>query len=168
MTLGSMVPSMWLSLRRGIRIGVVAGAVFGVLALFIDVLLLGASAVVATPVQAILEYPVAFGLIGLTGLFHKKTVPAAIAGAALSVFFRFLVHYFAGVFVWYYVYAFPPRMGAVGLASSLQRELSHSGIHNQWDNPRNSRQKGNPRLSSLTIRKNEKWENSLLKNSANY
>jgi thiamine transporter len=132
-TLGSMVPSMWLSLRRGIRIGVIAGAVFGVLALFIDVLLLGASAVVATPVQAILEYPVAFGLIGLTGLFHKKTVPAAIAGAALSVFFRFLVHYFAGVFVWYYVYTFPAEWGqwlwpAVYNGSFLIVEFIISGI----------------------------------------
>ncbi len=106
-TLGSMVPTMWLSLRRGVRVGVVAGAVFGVLALLIDVLLLGASAVVATPVQAFLEYPIAFGLIGLTGIFHRKTVKWALGGAALSVFLRFLVHYFVGVFVWYYVYSFP-------------------------------------------------------------
>jgi thiamine transporter len=108
-TLGSMVPTMWISLRRGIRVGVIVGAVFGVLALFIDVLLLGASAVIATPVQAVFEYPVAFGLIGLTGMFYfyKKTVRLAMAGAAVSTFLRFLVHYFAGVFVWYYFYTFP-------------------------------------------------------------
>ena len=106
-TLGSMVPVMWLSLRRGIRVGIIAGTIFGVLALFIDVLLLGASSVVATPFQAVLEYPVASGLLGLSGIFHRKTVNFAIAGAALSVFLKFLVHYFVGVFVWYYVYAFP-------------------------------------------------------------
>ena len=108
-TLGSMVPTMWISLRRGIRVGVIVGAVFGILALFIDVLLLGASAVIATPLQAVLEYPVAFGLIGLTGMFYfyKKTVSLALAGAAVSTFLRFLVHYSVGVFVWYYVYAFP-------------------------------------------------------------
>jgi len=106
-TLGSMVPVMWLSLRRGIRVGIIAGAIFGVLALFIDVLLLGASSVVATPFQAVLEYPVASGLLGLAGIFHRKTVNFAIAGAALSVLLKFLVHYFVGVFVWYYVYAFP-------------------------------------------------------------
>jgi thiamine transporter len=110
-TLGSMVPIMWLSLRRGIRVGVIAGAIFGVLALFIDVLFLGAAAVIATPLQAVLEYPVAFGLIGLTGMFYRKTVRLAIAGAALSTFLRFLVHYFVGVFVWYYVYAFPAGYG---------------------------------------------------------
>ena len=110
-TLGSMVPTMWLSLRRGIRVGVIAGAIFGVLALFIDVLFLGAAAVIATPPQAVLEYPVAFGLIGLTGMFHKKTVRLAIAGAAVSAFLRFLVHYFVGVFVWYYIYTFPAGYG---------------------------------------------------------
>jgi len=131
-TLGSMIPSMWLSLRRGIRVGVIAGAIFGVLALFVDVLLLGASVAIATPVQAILEYPLAFGLIGLTGLFHAKTVPAVIAGATLSVFCRFLVHYFVGAFVWFYVYAFPAEWGqwlwpAVYNGSFLMAELIISG-----------------------------------------
>ncbi len=110
-TLGSMVPVMWLSLRRGIRIGILAGIVFGLLALFIDILLLGAAAIIATPVQAILEYPVASGLLGLTGIFQRKTVVFAVSGAALSVFFKFLVHYFVGAFVWYYVYAFPAGYG---------------------------------------------------------
>jgi thiamine transporter len=106
-TLGSMVPVMWLSLRRGIRVGIIAGAIFGLLALFIDVLLLGASSVIATPLQAVLEYPVASSLLGLTGMFHRKTVNFAIVGAAICVFLKFLVHYFVGVFVWYYIYAFP-------------------------------------------------------------
>jgi thiamine transporter len=67
--------------------------------------------VIATPLQAVLEYPLAFGLIGLTGMFYRKTVSLALTGAAVSVFLRFLVHYFAGVFVWYYVYAFPAGYG---------------------------------------------------------
>jgi len=67
--------------------------------------------VIATPPQAVLEYPVAFGLIGLTGIFYKKTVRLATVGAAMSVFLRFLVHYFVGVFVWYYVYTFPAGYG---------------------------------------------------------
>jgi len=110
-TLASMVPVMWLSLRRGIRVGIIAGMIYGVIALFIDILMLGASSVVATPFQAVLEYPVAFGLIGLTGIFHRKNVTFAITGAGLSVFLRFLVHYFVGVFVWFYVYSFPAGYG---------------------------------------------------------
>jgi thiamine transporter len=106
-----MVPTMWLSLRRGIRVGIIAGAIYGILALFIDILFLGASSIIATPLQAVFEYPFAFGLIGLTGIFHRKTVTFALAGAGLSVFLRFVVHYFLGVFVWYYVYAFPAQYG---------------------------------------------------------
>jgi thiamine transporter len=110
-TLGSMVPVMWLSLRRGVRVGVVAGVIFGVLALLIDILFLGASSIIATPVQAVLEYPVAFGIVGLTGMFHRNTVTFAVAGAAISVFVRFIIHYFVGVFVWFYVYTFPEQWG---------------------------------------------------------
>ncbi len=110
-TLGSMVPVMWLSMRRGIVPGIVTGVIFGILAFFIDIVLLGASMIIATPFQAILEYPVAFGVIGLTGIFRKKTVGYAMAGITLSVSMRFLIHYFVGVFVWYYVYAFPIEYG---------------------------------------------------------
>jgi thiamine transporter len=110
-TLGSMVPVMFLSLRRGVRVGIIAGAVVGALALPIDVITLGASSIIVSPQQVFLEYPVAFGLIGLTGMFHRKIVRFAIAGAAFSVFLRFLVHYFVGVYVWYYVYSFPPGYG---------------------------------------------------------
>jgi len=110
-TLGSMVPIMYLSLRRGVRVGLIIGAVVGALALPVDVVSLGASSVVVSPQQVFLEYPVAFGLIGLTGMFHRKTVFFAILGAGISVFMRFLVHYFVGVYVWYYVYAFPAGYG---------------------------------------------------------
>jgi thiamine transporter len=110
-TLGSMVPVMWLSLRRGVRVGLISGVIFGALALLIDVLLLGASSVIATPVQFILEYPVAFGVLGLTGLFHKKAVDFAVAGAAISVFIKFLIHYFVGAFIWVTVYEFPKEWG---------------------------------------------------------
>lgn len=70
-TLGSMVPVMWLSLRRGGRIGVFAGAVFGLLALPIDVLLLPYSPI-ANPFQVVLDYPLAFAMLGLVGLFKTK------------------------------------------------------------------------------------------------
>jgi len=110
-TLGSMVPVVWLSLRRGIYIGFVAGVIFGVLALFIDVMLVGASNIIVTPIQVILEYPIAFGALGLAGMFHKKSVIYAEVGLAISVFIKFLIHYFVGVFIWVYVYPFPVEWG---------------------------------------------------------
>jgi thiamine transporter len=70
-TLGSMVPVMWLSLRRGAKIGIFAGAVFGLIALPIDVLLLPYSPI-ANPAQVVLDYPLAFAMLGLVGLFRTK------------------------------------------------------------------------------------------------
>ena len=110
-TLGSMVPVMWLSLRRGFRIGMITGAIFGCIALFEDLILVGAANIIATPLQAVLEYPIAFGVIGLTGLFRNKSAVVAVAGAGFSVFIRFLIHSFVGVFVWANVYSFPPEWG---------------------------------------------------------
>jgi len=70
-TLGSMVPIMWLALRRGAKIGIFAGAVFGFLALPIDVLMLPYSPI-ANPAQVFLDYPLAFATLGLAGLFRRK------------------------------------------------------------------------------------------------
>ncbi len=106
-TIGSMVPVMWLSLRRGIRAGFISGAIFGILALPIDILLLPYSPV-ANPFQAVIEYPIAFGVLGLAGLFHKKY---AIAGVSIAMFIKFLLHYLVGAFIWVYVYDFPPEWG---------------------------------------------------------
>jgi len=128
-----MVPVMWLSLRRGIYAGMLAGAIFGVLGFFIDILYLGAANIIATPLQAVLEYPVASAMLGLTGIFRRKTIAPALAGVAISVFIKFLIHYFVGVFVWYQVYTFPPEWGqwlwpAVYNGSFLTAEAIISGI----------------------------------------
>jgi len=70
-TLGSMVPVMWLSVRRGPKVGIFAGAVFGLVALPIDVLLLPYSPI-ANPAQVVLDYPLAFSMLGLVGLFKAR------------------------------------------------------------------------------------------------
>ena len=110
-TLGSMVPVIWLAMRRGVYVGFVAGAIFGILALFIDIMFLGAASIIATPLQVFLEYPIAFGVLGLAGIFHKKSVGFAEAGVAISIFIKFLIHYLVGAFIWVNVYQFPPEWG---------------------------------------------------------
>ena len=50
-TLGSMVPVIWLSMRRGVYAGIIAGTLFGIMALLIDIVLLPYSPI-ATPLQA--------------------------------------------------------------------------------------------------------------------
>jgi len=100
-TLGSMVPVMWLALRRGVRVGFIAGAIFGSAALIIDVLLLPYSPI-TNPLQVFIEYPIAFGVLGLAGLFRKRSVTFAIVGVGIGVFVKFLLHFIAGIVFWYY------------------------------------------------------------------
>jgi len=88
-TAGSMVPILWLSLRRSSKAGVVTGVLYG----FIQLALLP---YVINPIQMLLDYPLAFGVLGLAGLFQKYP----FAGAALGISGRFVMHFIAGVVYW--------------------------------------------------------------------
>ena len=102
-TLGSMVPVMWLSLRRSVRAGLVAGVIFGLLALLIDLMLLPYSPI-TNPVQVVLEYPIAFAMLGLAGLFHKQSSALATIGVGISVLVKFILHFIAGLVFWTYTF----------------------------------------------------------------
>ncbi len=93
-TLASMVPILWLSLRRGPKVGVVTGIIYG----FIQLMLLP---YVIDPVQLLLDYPLAFGVLGLAGFFPKRP----ILGAVVGIGGRFLMHFIAGAVYWAPIYA---------------------------------------------------------------
>jgi thiamine transporter len=90
-TLGSMVPIFLLALRRGPRIGIIGGIAFGLVALVEDVY--SGVEVIFYPAQVILDYPLAFGLLGLAGLFQK--IP--ILGVGVGITARFCSHFVSGV-----------------------------------------------------------------------
>lgn len=85
-TLGSMIPIVVLALRRGPKVGIGAGAVLGVLRFVLK------PSGIVHPVQWLLDYPVAFGLLGLAGFF------AALPwlGALLGVGARMVSHTVGG------------------------------------------------------------------------
>lgn len=96
-TAGSMIPIFLFAFRWGLGPGVVAGAIFGTMQL-----LLGGW--VFSPTQAILEYPIAFGFLGLAGIFSDKVynkdgnnVLGIITGILLGIGLRFVCHLLAGV-----------------------------------------------------------------------
>lgn len=84
-----MIPLILLSLRQGWRVGLVAGAAYGLLDLVID-------PYVVHPVQLLLDYPLAFGALGLAGFF-PPTVRGAILGSTVAVLGRFVCHFLSGV-----------------------------------------------------------------------
>ncbi len=84
-----MVPLILLALRQGPFVGVVAGAAYGLLDLAVE-------PVALHPVQVIFDYPLAFGVLGLAGLF-RPSVQGAVAGTVVAVLARFLCHFVSGV-----------------------------------------------------------------------
>jgi len=85
-TFASMVPIIWLALRRGPKIGLTAGFVYGLVQLVV------LPQIYFLP-QVLLDYPLAFGCLGLAGLFQKRW---ALAGVAVAIVGRFIMHLISG------------------------------------------------------------------------
>jgi thiamine transporter len=92
-TAGSMVPIFWLSLRRGTKMGIAAGAVYGIVQLVLGPF-------IVHPAQVLLDYPLAFGALGLAGIFQKRQA----LGVSVGIGGRFLAHFVSGV-IFFAIYA---------------------------------------------------------------
>jgi len=91
-TPGSMVPILIFAIRWGYKKGLLAGAVYGVLQFILG------PKWSFHPVSVIFDYPVAFGCLGLAGIFGKKTI-GIISGVLLGIFGRLVSHVISGVIV---------------------------------------------------------------------
>ncbi len=90
-TAGSMIPILLIGLRHGPRWGVMSGVVFGLL-----------QAMTATEpavhwAQWLIDYPVAFGVLGLAGFARGRNPYAAGALSSLALIGHFLAHLVSGV-----------------------------------------------------------------------
>ncbi|NWK09985.1 energy-coupled thiamine transporter ThiT [Clostridium cadaveris] len=85
-TLGSMVPILFMGIVYGPSIGLLTGFIFGLLNLILDPFIL-------TPVQMLLDYPLAYMSLGLVGFFKNNY----IKGTVVALFGRFLCHFLSGV-----------------------------------------------------------------------
>ncbi len=85
-----MVPIMFLALRRGWKVGVLTGVAYG----FVD---LAMKPYIVHPAQLVLDYPLAFGLVGLAGVFKPDNVAKVAAGCLLGGAGRFAAHVASGV-----------------------------------------------------------------------
>ena len=92
-TLASMVPIFLLALRRGWKIGILAGLMLGLVVLIEEPF-------VVHPVQLLLDYPIAFGALGLAGFFRRQP----LVGVGIGMMARFAAHFVSGV-VFFATYA---------------------------------------------------------------
>ncbi len=86
-TIAGLVPLLWFALRRGVKYGVFAGFVYGLLHAFLP------GSYIIHPAQGLLDYPLAFAALGLAGAFQK--IP--IVGIAVGIIGRFFCSFTAGI-----------------------------------------------------------------------
>lgn len=88
-TLGTMVPLFIISFRRGPGVGFLTGALYAILEGWI----ISGGKYFYYPAQIILDYPLAYGLLGLAGFFPKYPAFGATVGALA----RYASHVVSGV-----------------------------------------------------------------------
>ncbi|MBQ8827716.1 MAG: energy-coupled thiamine transporter ThiT [Clostridia bacterium] len=105
-TLFSMVPIILLSCMYGVKWGFVCGFVNGILQAFMGAAVskafVGLDAV-STVLMCLLDYLVAFSVLGLGGMFYgkiKNKTLAASLGSFVAVFARFAAHFLSGWILW--------------------------------------------------------------------
>jgi len=93
-----MVPVIFVAVRRGLVPGVATGVVFGLLQLILP------GAFIYHPMQAALDYPLAYAAVGLAGLVRVggwRTLTGAVAAGCAA---RFVFHFLSGL-VFFATYA---------------------------------------------------------------
>ena len=78
----TMVPILIIAFRRGALAGIVSGAVYGLLSMLL-------AGVVYHPMSILLDYVLAFGLLGVAGFF-KKNASGIVLGSCVGVAGRFI------------------------------------------------------------------------------
>ena len=96
-TLASMLPIMLYSCRYGTRKGLMVGLIYGLLQAVQD-------PYVIHPAQFLLDYPLAFAMLGLAGwageirLFGRHRAAALLVGCISAFFLRYIAHTLSGIF----------------------------------------------------------------------
>ncbi|MBR2313085.1 MAG: energy-coupled thiamine transporter ThiT [Clostridia bacterium] len=103
-TVASMLPIILVSYRHGIRWGVGAGFVFGVIQQLLGLSNLSYFTTWQSIVAIVLlDYLIAFSVVGLGGMFRRFSLPqrdALLLGAFLASVLRYLCHVISGATVW--------------------------------------------------------------------
>ena len=119
-TAAAMVPVLFVALRRGPKIGILAGIAFGLVVLIEEPFIFH-------PLQVLFDYPLAYAALGLAGFFRRFPLGGVVVGIAG----RFVCHFTSGL-VFFATYApagmSPALYSALYNGSYLVPELVVSSI----------------------------------------
>jgi len=85
-----MAPIFLFALRRGLKAGIIAGTVLGLLNLTLGPF-------IVHPLQFLLDYPLPFAALGIAGLFKGRGTWLSVLGIILASIVRFGFHFLSGV-----------------------------------------------------------------------
>ena len=125
-TLASMLPIILISHRYGFKWGLFTAFVYSVLQLVLGVDNVGyaTSAFMAAGV-VVLDYILAYTVLGLSGIFGKSRKAVAI-GIAVTFCLRFLCHFITGVWIW------GAWMPEEFMGMSMSSPFLYSFLYNGW------------------------------------
>lgn len=121
-----MIPLVILALRHGAGWGVGAGLVFGV----IKCALGGGFAWGLASV--LLDYVLAYGIIGVVGFFRVKSAGMAACAAVVAGVLRFVIHFISGVTIYKLMEAttlYGIEFSAGGMGSVIAYSIVYNGVY---------------------------------------
>lgn len=97
-TLLSMLPVCMISLKYGVKWGFVCSFLYAFIQLGVD---LGEVMAWGMDVRMwigciVFDYMLAYGILGLSGIFRNKKTPVMLTGVGIAVAIRFISHYISG------------------------------------------------------------------------
>lgn len=84
-TLGSMIPLLFIAFRYGANVGYLTGFIYGLINLILNPFILH-------PVQVLFDYPLPYMALAIAGYTPKHR----LIGTTIAVFIRFLCHFISG------------------------------------------------------------------------
>lgn len=103
-TLASMLPIMFIGIKYGPKIGLGTAFVYSLTQLLQAVMqgdvFIYCQTTFVVVICALFDYVVPFSVLGLSGVFARKTKFGAYAGMVAVTVVRFVCHFVTGVFIW--------------------------------------------------------------------
>ncbi|MGL5259485.1 MAG: energy-coupled thiamine transporter ThiT [Lachnospiraceae bacterium] len=110
-TLFSMLVIVLIGYWYGLKVGVIAAIAYGILQFIVQ-------PYVVHPVQVLLDFPLAFGALGLSGIFCNKK-NGLRKGYIVGVFGRFIMHMISGlIFYTTYIDSISGNLNAIWLSTA--------------------------------------------------
>lgn len=128
-TLLSMLPIIIFSIKNGVQKGLIVSFVFS-LVQFAQGIMDGLFGWGLTPGSLfaciIIDYILAFTVLGLAGILRDNGIGGWIAGTVIAVFLRFVMHFLSGVVIWK---SFGELWGGFATESTFLYSILYNGAY---------------------------------------